>query len=111
MRLFKVFSATDGVHTIYSVLRSVVERSALHHLDIDYEIKEDTLKFSDEDIINLNKYHCLKFKTGFNEKDTLDAIIRAINNCDENYFSLLMNSATNEDKHIVESWFSREDGL
>lgn len=106
MKLFKVYSATDGIYTIYAVSRAMLERSLSTHFEKDCEIKHETIGFSYEDIISLNKMHLLKKKTGYTESEVLDAISRTISSCEDNHFDELMNSATNEDKLIVETWFA-----
>lgn len=105
MRLFKVFSCTDGIHTIYSVSRQMTERSASIQLENPDNVIEETILFSDADIISMNKMSCLKVKTGNSSDDVLEAIRKTLESMSEQDVNDFLNH-DNESKPIIEKWLN-----
>jgi len=103
MRLFKVWSTTNGVNTIYSVSQQLTERSALFGEGFSNAI-EETIEFSDEDIMSMNKMHVLTVKTGFTSDEILESIHRTIEKCEDNLFNELVWWANDKDREIINNW-------
>ena len=101
MRLFKVFTATDGVHTMYCILKRTIERSANHYLSGCFDITEEILEFSDEDIVALNKYHCLKVKTGYDSNDIVNAFKSLIREMNDEALNYALSGVDEESKTII----------
>lgn len=108
MRLFKVYSATDGIHTLYSVSKGVVERSSLGRLVGDCTVIQETIEFSDADIMSLNKMHCLEVKTGHDDYDVLDALKRIHDYNEDAFSSIFEYVCSDEDETIIKNWLNKK---
>lgn len=101
---YKVFSATDGVHTIYSVTRRMTENAA-SQLSGYGDTIEETVELPAEYIASLGKMHVLTVKTGYDNQDILDALARTVS--DSFITEYLSEYATDEDKPIIEQWLNK----
>ena len=101
---FKVFSATDGVYTIYSVTHRMTNSAAEIAFSCDFKVIEEIVDLSQENISNLNKMHVLKVKTGYDSDDVLNAILKTINNCEDNHLDLFVDNASINDQIIITNW-------
>lgn len=104
-KLFKVFSATDGVHTIYAVSKPMLERNMSYHLNGRHEIISETRGFTDKDIISLNKMALLKVKTGIEDKEVLEVLKRLLD--DQLITEICNNGVYEKDKRIIVDWFNK----